>query len=343
MPTKTSKAVARPKRSKAEVEEEFADIREEVAAARETLDVKAEEVSRQKEAETRKAVEGMTLEGVVQRVSGLGVEVSKGLSDLSEKLVQEVNRLASVREAVELERQELERLHKIDVAATALDQLVQDYARQKEQLEAEMAAQRKVWEEEVHQTERERKEQEESLKKQRQREIEEYEYKKALERKKAQDKYEEDMRLLERQNEEKQEALQKSWKQREQALKEKEEEFTRLKKEAEEFPGRLQQAAEQSAAEATRAAAQKYDQQMILLKKESEADKRLAELQIRTLEEAISRQQAQIAAIQKQLDDAKQQVQEIAVKAIEGASGARALAHINQIAMEQAKHRTPQG
>jgi hypothetical protein len=34
--------------------------------------------------------------------------------------------------------------------------------------------------------------------------------------------------------------------------------------------------------------------------------------------------------------------QGIAVKAIEGASGAKALSHINQIAMEQAKNR-PQG
>jgi ribonuclease HI len=75
------------------------------------------------------------------------------------------------------------------------------------------------------------------------------------------------------------------------------------------------------------------------LKKESEAEKRLAELQIKTLEDTLSRQSAQMAALQKQLDEAKQQVQEIAVKAIEGASGAKALSHINQIAMEQAKHR----
>ena len=45
------------------------------------------------------------------------------------------------------------------------------------------------------------------------------------------------------------------------------------------------------------------------------------------------------ADLNKQLADAKQQVQDIAVKAIEGASGARALSHINQIAMEQAKNR----
>jgi len=74
-----------------------------------------------------------------------------------------------------------------------------------------------------------------------------------------------------------------------------------------------------------------------LLKKEAETEKRLATLQVKTLEDTITRQAAQIEALQKQMDEAKQQVQDIAVKAIEGASGAKALAHINQIAMEQAK------
>ena len=71
--------------------------------------------------------------------------------------------------------------------------------------------------------------------------------------------------------------------------------------------------------------------------KDAEAEKRFGELRVKTLEEAVSHQQTQIAALEKQPADAKQQVQDIAVKAIEGASGARALSHINQIAMEQAK------
>ena len=340
---KATKTAARLKPSKAEVETEFADIRAEAAAARETADRKATDLSKLRETEIRQAVGGISVEAVVEKISSLGLEVSRGLSGLSEKLVEEVNRLASVREAVELERSELERLHKIDVAATALDQLVQDYSRKKEELEAEIAAQRAAWEEELRQTERERKEQDESLKKQRQREIEEYEYKKALERKKAQDKYEEEVKLLEKQNNERQEGLEKSWQQREAALKEQEAEFARLKRESEEFPVRLQKASEQAAGEATRAAGQKFEQQVLLLKKEGETERRLADLQIKTQEDTVSRQAAQIAALQKQLDEAKQQVQEIAVKAIEGASGARALSHINEIAMEQAKHRAPQG
>lgn len=42
------------------------------------------------------------------------------------------------------------------------------------------------------------------------------------------------------------------------------------------------------------------------------------------------------------MDEAKKQVQEIAVRAIEGAPGSKTLAHVNEIAMERAKHRDPQ-
>jgi hypothetical protein len=340
---KTVKPAPRPKRSKAEVDEEFAEIREEAASTRETMEAKAEEVRKQKETEIRQAVQGLSVDAVVGEISNLGLEVSKSLAALSDQLVQEVNRLATVREAVTLEHKELEQLHKIDVAATAIDQLVQDYCRQKDQLESEIAAQRIAWAEEKKQAEQERKEQEEALKKQRVRETEEYEYRKALERKKAQDKYEEEVKLLARANKEKQEALEKSWREREDALKASEEELQRLRKEAAEFPARLRQESELAAAEAARATEQKFEQRILLLGKDNETEKRLAELRIKALEENLTRQSAQMAALEKQLEEAKRQVQEIAVKAIEGASGARALSHINEIAMEQAKHRTPQG
>jgi colicin import membrane protein len=285
----------------------------------------------------------MTVEGVVQKISGLGLEISKALAELSGKVVAEVERLTAAREAVALESRELERLHKIDTAATALDQLIQNYRTQKEELEAEIAAQRAAWVEEERDRAREQKEYEEALKKQRQREADEFEYKKALERKKAQDKYDEDVRLLEKKNKEKQEALEKSWQQREAGLKEREEEWARLKQEVDAFPARLKKEADAAASASAKATEQRLEQQMLLLKKDAESDKRVAELQIKALQETANRQAAEIGSLQKQLDEAKRQVQDIAVKAIEGASGARALAHVNQIAMEQAKTRSPQG
>jgi len=342
MPKATLKASPRAKRAKAEIQEEFSEIQDEMRAVRDSADPKADELARHKETEVRQAVEGASVDGVVEQISKLGLDISRALSGISEKLVEEVNRLATLRQAVSLERHELDRLHKIDVAATALDQMVQDYEKQKQQLESEIATQRSVWEENVQTAERERKEQEDALKKQRQREIDEYEYKKNQERKRAQDKYDEEFRQREKENQERQQTLEKTWAQREAALAEREEELTRLRKEAADFPARLQNEVQQATTHAAKEAKQQADQQALLLKKEAESDRRLAELQIKTLEDLVARQNAQIADMQKQMDDAKKQVLEIAVRAIEGASGSKTLAHVNEIAMEQAKHRGPQ-
>jgi len=338
MPAKEARRGAtRPKRSKAETQQEFEQIQVEAQTAREATDAKVAEATRLREAEVRQSVDSVSVETVVQRVSGLGLEVSRALADVAEKLTEEVQLLATVREAVALERRELERLHKIDVAATALDQLVQDHARERERLEAEAAAQRSAWEEETVRVERERKEQEDALKKQRQREIEDYDYRKNLERKKAQDKYEEELHARDKQNREQQEALEKGWQLREAALKAREEELARLKMEVDAFPARLLEETEAAALKGQKEAEAKLEQQILVLKKDAEAETRLGQLRVKTLEEALAHSAAQVVALEKQLADAKQQVQDIALKAIEGASGARALSHINQIAMEQAK------
>jgi len=342
MSVKAPKAPARPKRTKADIQQEFTEVREQVEAIRESADAKIDAAERLRESEVRQAAENISVEAVVQRISGLGLEVAKALAGVSEQLTDEVRRLATVREAVALEKNALEQLHKMDIAATALDQMVQDYAREKQRLEVAITAQREIWVQEREGTERERKEQDENLRKQRQREFEDYEYKKTQERKKAQDKYEEEMRLLEKKNQERQEALEKSWQQREATLKEREAELAQLRKEVDELPARLQKEAQAAALQARRETEAKLEQQLLVLKKDAEAEKRLAELQVKTLEETLTRQTAQMAALEKQLVEAKQQVQDIAVKAIEGASGAKALSHINQIAMEQAKNR-PQG
>jgi len=333
---------ARTRKSKQEIEKEYSRIAEEVKQQAAAASPKEAELTRAREIDVRQAVEGITVETVAQKISNLGIEVSKALADLSAKLTAEVDHLSSAREAVTLEKRERERLQRIDVAATALDQLVQEYASQQEQLEHEISEQRAAWSREEQERAQQQKEYDEALKKQRQREVEDYEYRKTLERKKAQDKYEEETRLLEKRNKEKQEALEKSWQQREAALKEAEQELARLRKEVDGIPERLRKEVEEAASQAAASAGQKYEQQFLLLKKDAEAERRLSELQIRSLNETVARQVAEVESLQRQLDEAKRQVQDIAVKAIEGASGASALAHINKIAMEQAKTRSPQ-
>jgi colicin import membrane protein len=65
----------------------------------------------------------------------------------------------------------------------------------------------------------------------------------------------------------------------------------------------------------------------------------MAEMRTKSLEETVARPYEQIDHLSNRLEEAKKQVQDIALKAIESSFGARALSHVNQIAMEQAKTR----
>ncbi|MGI8989128.1 MAG: hypothetical protein ACR2I2_06035 [Bryobacteraceae bacterium] len=344
MAAKTTKTVtpSRNRQGKAEVQQEFDHIKRETEAARESAGPKSAEVEERHSADVRKAVESVSVDSVAQRISALNGEVSRALFDLSEKLTAEVDLLERVREAVQLERQGLEQLHQIDIAATSIDQLVEDYGRERGRLETEIQARRADWEQEARTADRERKEAEEAFRKQRQREIDDYEYKKQLERKKAQDRHEEDLRLLEKKNEERQQELERSWAQREEVLKEREDEYAELRGQVADWPKRLAAEREAALAEATRQATANYEQRILILEKDAESERKIAALQVTTLQEALKRQTEQIAVLEKAVEEAKRQVQDIALRAIEGASGSRALAHVNQIAMEQAKGR-PQG
>jgi colicin import membrane protein len=331
----------RAKRSKVEVEQEFSALTEQMSHDKSSSSLKNEMVTQMQETEVRAAVSEITVEIIAQKLSDLNVEISRTLSGLGEKMNAEVGLLRSLREAVALESKDLQRLHGIDITATSIDLLLADYQEKKASLEADLLNARKEWTIEAEEKKQEEAEYAETLKKNRAREIEDYEYKKNLERKKLQDRFEEECRLKEKQNRETQENLEKSWNEKETALKGREEELAALKEEVDQFQQRLTIECAKAAKEATKEAEAKYNQEIERLKRDLLVEKQIGELKLKQLQESLASQQAQMGSLQAQLDEAKRQVQDIAVKAIEGASGAKALSQINQIAMEQAKNRIP--
>lgn len=331
----------RTKRSKTEVEQEFSAIAEQVVHEKNSSSLKNEMLSQIQEAEVRAAVSEITVEVIAKKLSDLNVEISRTLSSLSEKMNGEVGLLRSLKEAVALESKELHRFHGIDIAATSIDQLVADYQEKKASFEKDLLNARQEWEKEREEKKQQETEYAETLKKTRSRETEDYEYKKVIERKKLQDRFDEECRLKEKQNREEEENLEKNWKERETVLKGREEEFAALKKEVEQFQGRLATECTRAAKEATKEAEAKYNQETERLKRDLLVEKQIGELKLKQQQESLVNQQTQMCSLQAQLDEAKRQVQDIAVKAIEGASGAKALSQINQIAMEQAKNRMP--
>lgn len=326
----------RGRRSKAEIQQEFDILVEAESTEKSYSNPKEEELLRNQEKDLISSVQNVSSDEIIRKFADLNIEISKTIGILSDKLVTEIDYLTKLRQVAELEKKEIERLHKIDVAQTALDYLIEEYHVQQQELEEEITARRVEWEQEQEKKEAEIQDEETTLEKTRKREIEEYEYKKNLERKKAQDKYEEEVRLRDKQNKEKQESLEKSWQQRESAIKSQEEELLSLRKIVDESPIKLQKEIDKAVTDAIQRTEMQRSQEIELLKRDSESDKRIAELKIKTLEESLLRGLEQLAAMQAQVNDAKKQVQDIAVKAIEGASGSKTL----QFAMEQAKART---
>lgn len=325
----------RGRRSKAEVQQEY-DLLARECSENTYSNPKEEELVRCQEQDLINTVQNVSSDEIIRKFADLNIEISKTIGSLSDKIVTEINYLTKLRQVAELEKKEIERLHKIDVAQTALDYLIEEYQVRQQELEEEITTQRAEWEQEQAHKEADVQDEETTLERTRKREIEEYEYKKNLERKKAQDKYEEEVRLRDKQNKEKQETLEKSWQQREAAIQSQEEELISLRKIVDEAPVKLQKEVDKAVADAIQRTETKRSQEFELLKKDSESEKRIAELKIKTLEESLLRGMEQIAAMQAQVNDAKKQVQDIAVKAIEGASGSKTL----QFAMEQAKART---
>ena len=74
-----------------------------------------------------------------------------------------------------------------------------------------------------------------------------------------------------------------------------------------------------------------------LLTKDMEGQKQNYELQIQGMLQTMQNQDARIASLSKQLDSALKQVQDLAVKAIEGSSNLSSLQAVREIAIEQAK------
>ncbi len=311
------------KKTKAQLEQELESLKLELVSEKENLFPAVQEMEKARIAEIRESTKDLSLDTLVSHMASLRTEISKVLADLGDKLTNEITKLDEIREGIKIETRELERVHKIDVVAMSLSQMLNDYENQKQALEEDIKVRRQEWDEEKKAREGESKEYWVQLKKQREREKEEYEYQLAKEQQKREDE---------------QKILEANWKEREEALKKQEVEVARLKKEAEVFPKRQEEAVAKALAENEGKWSEKYQQEALLTQKEFEAEKKVLGFQVQNSQERVSKLVEEIQALRQELKVANQQVQVIAERAIDGASESRALAHVNKIAMEQAKH-----
>jgi hypothetical protein len=283
-----------------------------------------------KEPTTKEETDRFTVETIVKELANLKLSLNRTLTDISDRLISEVNTLEAIKKEIQVEKNHLTDIHNIQVEADSLNNLMHLHEDKKRNIEQEMKAIKEQWEKEQRDHELVVKERDERLKREREREQEEYSYVLSMKRKKEKDTHEEEKTLMQRQLALEKDLKMKDIKEREQALKQQEEELLELREKVKDYPVDLSKTIDKVRQETKTQVERELRQNAELQQREIEGDKKVYELKIKNLEDTMLKQAMQIEGLSKQLDTSSKQVITIANKAIEGASGYKVSSSFNE-------------
>jgi hypothetical protein len=292
--------------------------------------------------------ESLSSEGVAREISNLKIETSKTLAQISDRLEEEVHKFGAIQSAIALKEKELQELYEIEKSAVTLAALIESQNQKRQAFELEMAEKKEALSREIEtlraQREEGKKEYEEEIKerdmtekKRREREKEDYEYSFKREQKLARDKFEDEKARLEKEIQIKKEQMENELKAREKVVAEREEESNELRKKANAFPKELETAVAKAIKETAEKLNLESKNREELAKKEFVGERNVLTTRIESLEKVVKEQSEQIAKLSQQLEKAYQQVQDIAVKTIEGSSTIKSFANLQQWISEQTR------
>ena len=308
-------------------------------------------IEEKKMKEVVEVADTLSSEGVVKGISNLKLEIGKMLTQISDRLEEEVNKFKGIQKAIEIKENEFKEIFEIEKTASTLATLIESQDLKRQEFESEMTARkeelnkeiqtiRAEWEKEKKDHETEFKERNSLEIKRREREKEEYQYSFQREQQIAKDKFEDEKVKLEKEIQFKKEQMEKDLDEREKAIVEKEEELSELRSRASVFPKEMETAINRAIKETTERIRQESINKEELLKKEFDGERNVLTTRIESLENTVKKQSEQIAHLSQQLEKASQKVQDIAVKAIEGSSNFKTLTSLQQLMTEQSRKQT---
>ena len=173
--------------------------------------------------------------------------------------------------------------------------------------------------------------------KRRAREKEEYRYSFSREQQQAKDQFADQMAKAQKEWDERKAKLEADIAHRQQTMKSQEEEVNELRQKVEAFPKELDAVTAKVIKETTARLQQEATAREQLLKQEFEGQKNVQSTRIASLEQQVAEQAERLTKLLGQAEKAYAQVQEIAVRAIEGSASAKQLAHLQQLLAEQGR------
>ncbi len=343
------------KSTKQELLDAYNEVLEELEETNKAELKPEKKIEEKKKQEVVLAVSDVTMEGVAHNIKNLKTDIDRNLSQLLERLESEVKKLADIQAAISIRDAELKEIYEIDRSASSLAALIEANNRKnrvfEEELEqkrtnllGEIEETRRKWDQEKALHAAEAKEQKEQEARQRQREKEEYLYSIQRERQIEKNRLEDEKaqllsekQALETEIKAMREAAEKELEERRKAIAEKETEFQELRKRSEAFPKELESAVARASKETSDKLKLESDYQASILKQQFAGEKNVLLTRIEALEKSVKDQTEQISKLSRLQEAAYQKVQDVAVKAIEGASKLGSFSGLQQALSEQGR------
>jgi hypothetical protein len=320
------------KNTKAEILKAYETLLKNIQNAKADVPKQIQEEKQKKE--TLEKVAGISNDGIVKSITALKSGMNNSLDEILQSLSNEFKKLEEIRAAIALEKKSLEDLYSLSANTDSLAAMLLAQKEKKENFEKEMkekeeafaheiAVKKEQWETEKARQKTEEKDYADALAKYRKREEEEYAYNLKIQRQKEQDEYDSKKLQLEKELTGKKAQFEQEVSSRESNLKNAEAELAELRKNNAEFPAKLEKTLKDKETEITKQLQTKYGFDIQLIEKQNEADIRLKDQIITSLQEKIKEQQEQLKEYTDKANRAEANVKDIAVKAIENASKIR--------------------
>lgn len=324
--------------TKQEMLDAYNDLLSHLETKRESDATPEQKVAEKAVKQVVEVADALTTDGIIRDISGLKAEVGKVLTTLSDRLEQEAGRYEAVKRAIIEKEKELSEIYEIQKAASSLSALIEAHNLKKDEFEADMAGRKELltreieemrveWQKEKAQRAAEVKELEAVEAKKRVREKEEFEYNLQRERQAARDAFEkekagfeEEKSRMEREIAQRREIADRELAEREQAIARQEQELAALRAQVAAFPKELETTVAHEVKQAVERVKNEADTKLTLAAKESEGERNVYEARISALEAKVKEQSEQVARLTAQTEKAYTQVQDIAVKAVEGST-----------------------
>ena len=247
---------------------------------------------------------------IIKDLNDLKLSVTKNIEEIGGCILEERHKLKEIQQAIDIEKNNLSRKHEIGEQADMLEALLLAQEQKRQNFEKERTRFQAEFEE-----------QKTYLLKERKREMEEYNYGLKLDRQKDADQYLLKKTALEQELIQKRGAWEAECSEREKSLKDNEAELASLREQVASFPESLNAAIEKARTESIEKLQIEYKFNSKLREQEYTSETNLLKQTIESYKAKTKEMEDLTTQLTKQANTAGQKVQDIAIRAIEGASG----------------------